>query len=291
MNNKSGNNLNFKLPYYVNWETTNRCNMGCGFCFLGQNPKGSINELNTSNAKKLIQKLAENNVKILNFAGGDPLLRNDIVDLIKYAKNLGLKTILSTNGILLSENIIFELKPYLDYISLPLDGPDALIHDSVRGRKGHFNIILDLINIIRKTNINIKINTMLCKKNIHYVKQVAELLDRYNIKKWKLFQFSARGKAQTVKEHYEISDKEFLTSAYAVGNHNYDIILSSNDLRDNAYFLIGADANVSIPVDDKYIFIGNLISDNIGRFHNNKMLNNSKNIKNAYASYGLADND
>ncbi|MFQ6010342.1 MAG: radical SAM protein [Candidatus Aenigmatarchaeota archaeon] len=283
----NNNDISYKIfPPYVNWEMTNRCNMGCPYCFLGDNPEGALPDLGTGIMKDGIRKLAENGARMLNYAGGEPLLRKDMVELIEYGHGLGLKTILSTNGVLLSEELINELDGKLGWISLPVDGYDSRTHDSVRRRKGHFEEIVEKLELIGKTRINLKINSMLCKKNISYVKEIAGLLDEFNVKKWKLFQFSARGKARKIKEEYEISDKEFLCSKERIGLHDFDIIYSTNELRDNAYFLIGADGKVTVPSGEKYIPIGNLLED-LTAFKDLDVLKIQKNIANARVSYGF----
>lgn len=271
------------FPYYVNWEVTNRCNMGCGFCFLGENPDGTIKDMDAKKMKCLIDILADKGVKMLNYAGGEPLLRKDIIELISYGKSLGLTTILSTNGILLTKELMNDLEGILDWISLPIDGPTPEVHDSVRGRKGHYDHIIRIMDIVGKSRVKMKINTMLCKKNIDYALNISELLDNYNVKKWKLFQFSARGKAKNIRDEYEISENKFLFSGKNLGTHAYDIIMSTSNLRDYAYFLIGTDATVSIPAGEEYIYIGSILSQSLDT---GKIFDYKRNMGNAEISYG-----
>lgn len=126
---------------------------------------------------------------------------------------------------------------------------------------------------------------MLCKKNVDYVERIASLLDGFDIKKWKLFQFSPRGKANKVRDEYEISDGQFLSSKGKLGDHYFEIIYSSNELRDNAYFLIGTDGRVNVPVGDSYVYFGNLLSGGLSQFGKSELLKVGKNIKNASVSY------
>jgi MoaA/NifB/PqqE/SkfB family radical SAM enzyme len=275
------------IPPYVNWELTNRCNMGCPYCFLGENPDGVIPDMPTREVKYLIRKLADNGARMLNYAGGEPLLRDDLPELIEYGKGLGLQTVLSTNGILLSGDMIKELGHYLDWVSLPVDGYDQATHDSVRGREGHFNEILSRLESIGETDINLKINTMLCRKNFAYAGEIANLLDGFGVRKWKLFQFSARGKARKIRDEYEISDEEFLSSRDSLGHHSFEAIYSSNLLRDNAYFLIGADGKVNAPVGDEYVYLGDLVNDDPETFRRPDIISVSKNVRNAGVSYDM----
>lgn len=273
-----------KLPLYVNWETTNACNMGCPYCFLAEHPEGIINQLQTKDAKKLIDILAENGVKLLNYAGGEPFLRKDLPELLGYGKSFGLKTVISTNGILLDKEIIKQVMPNLNWISLPIDGYDEKTHDSVRGMDGHFKHVTGLLGLLQDEKVNIKINTMLCRKNVKYVGKIEELLQEYEIKKWKLFQFSARGKARKIADEYSISEAEFLQSKNQLrDNCSFDAVYSSNALRDNAYFLIAANGNVTIPSGEQYLNLGSILNKDFEI----SCLDFEKNLANAKISYNL----
>ena len=275
------------IPPYVNWELTNRCNVGCPYCFLGEHPEGVLPDLSTAVVKEAMEKLKTGGARMLNYSGGEPLLRDDIVKLIRYGHELKLTTILSTNGILLSPELIRELDGYLTWICLPIDGPNLEVHDSVRGKKGYFEIILDRLRLLEKTGINLKINTMLCKKNIDYVTDIANLLKSFKIKKWKLFQFSARGKAKKVREEYEIYDEDFLTPQAKLIGYPFDVIFSTNEIRDNAYFLIGTDGKVHVPIAGEYVYLGNILVDPVESFRNPRLLDPRKNIANGRVSYNL----
>lgn len=277
------------IPPYVNWELTNRCNMGCPYCFLGEHPEGILPDLPTDVVKEAIKKLWEGGAKMLNYSGGEPLLRDDIVELIRYGHELGLTTILSTNGILLLPELVSKLEGYLTWICLSLDGPNPEINDSVRGRTGHFDECLERLRLLEKTNINLKINTMLCKKNIGCVEEIANLLKGFKIKKWKLFQFSARGKAKKVREEYEIYDEDFLAPQGQLIGYpfDFDIVFSTNEIRDNAYFLIGTDGKVHVPIGGEYVYLGDILTDPLESFRNPRLLDPRKNIANGRVSYNL----
>ncbi|MFH1510353.1 MAG: radical SAM protein [Candidatus Woesearchaeota archaeon] len=275
------------IPLYVNLQVTNRCNMGCRFCFLGEHPDGVLPDLPTETIQHMIDKVAAGGARIINYTGGEPLLRPDITEIIRYGKEKGLKTILSTNGILL-KNKMQGLCEYLDWICLPLDGYDSESHDMVRGRKGHFYEITRLLHDLRDCNCSIKINTMVCKKNLANIQDIGSLLDKHSVGKWKLFQFSARGKAEKLRQEYEISDHEFLSTKSLLGVHKFDVIYSSNELRDNSYFLVEADGKAYCPVGSNYLYIGNLISDPLHTFSKPHLLSVNKNIRNAELSYGVS---
>lgn len=275
------------IPQYVNWEVINKCNMGCPYCFLGKHPEGVLSDLPTSVIKEVIARLKTGGARMLNYSGGEPLLRDDIVEIVRYGYKLGLTTILSTNGILLSPELIKDLDGYLTWICLPIDGSNSEVNDSVRGRKGHFETTLKCLHLLEKTSINLKINTMLCRKNIDCIVDIANLLKSFKIKKWKLFQFSPRGKAKKVREEYEIYDEDFLVFQGKLIGYPFNIVFSTNEIRDNAYFLIGADGKVHVPIGEEYVYLGDILTDPLDNFRNPRLLDPRKNIANGRVSYNL----
>ena len=74
----------------VSWNTTNACNMYCAHCYRDAGCKAD-EELSTQEAKKLLQEIARAGFKIMIFSGGEPLMREDILELVAYAKNLKIK--------------------------------------------------------------------------------------------------------------------------------------------------------------------------------------------------------
>ena len=79
---------------------TLKCNQNCRYChrFLG------IDEVSFEDNKRIINKIAEDGIKNMTFTGGEPLLYPNIIELVKLAKEKGLKVKLITNGSVLANN-------------------------------------------------------------------------------------------------------------------------------------------------------------------------------------------
>ena len=88
------------LPLTVIFNLTNRCNTKCRHCYAGYFSRDTSRELSTQEVKRLIQDLKDNGCLRISFSGGEPLLRQDITELIEYAQTLGLSVTLNSNGIL-----------------------------------------------------------------------------------------------------------------------------------------------------------------------------------------------
>lgn len=260
-----------KLPSYACFELTSRCNLNCSFCFGVKETK----ELGLNDAKKIIKKLKSWDFRHIVLSGGEPLLRDDIKEIITFSKKLGLRTALSTNGILLSEEKIKEFKDYLDWICLPLDGPTEEINSLMRTR-GHFSKIIEILKILDKTDIEVKINTVVARPNIDYIKDLGTLLNDFRcIKKWKLFQFTPIGLGQENRKRFEVSKTQFssLEKKLSKCKYKFEIFPLNIEKRANTCFLIFANGELVIPAENNYVFLGKILEINLLKLQ--KLLNKS----------------
>lgn len=116
----------------VSWNTTNQCNMYCDHCYRDAGARVE-DELSTAEAKKLLDEIARAGFKIMIFSGGEPLLREDIFELVACARELGLRPVFGTNGTLITPEVAEKLKQAGTMgmgISLDSLNPDR--HDQLR---------------------------------------------------------------------------------------------------------------------------------------------------------------
>jgi len=151
----------FKRSYPLNviLTVTTRCNFKCQYCKIwARNEK----EMKLEEIISLIDELAVHGTKRLSFYGGEPLLREDMGEIINYSKKKGLFLTINTNGFLLEENI--NKIRGIDIITLSFDGsPD--IHDSQK-YKGAYENLMKAIKIARREKIQVWTTTTLTKNNI-----------------------------------------------------------------------------------------------------------------------------
>jgi putative heme d1 biosynthesis radical SAM protein NirJ1 len=123
----------------VVWNCTNTCNLRCRHCYADSKPQVFDGELETKEAKKLIEDLASAKVPVLLISGGEPLLRKDLFELIAYAKKNNIRSTISTNGTLIDQETAQRLKQNeVSYVGISLDGIGAK-NDTFRGVTGSFD--------------------------------------------------------------------------------------------------------------------------------------------------------
>ena len=108
----------FERPVYGTFKTTHRCNLTCPFCDVWRNP---IPDLPTKDIFRIIDRLAESTVTVLSLEGGEPTLRRDILDIIKYAHDNSFYLFMTTNGTLLHKMPVDKFSKYLDFMHISID--------------------------------------------------------------------------------------------------------------------------------------------------------------------------
>ena len=120
----------------LNLYITNSCNLRCLHCFMNSGDP-LTKELTTDEIKNIFndfQKCGGTNVTI---TGGEPLMRKDFMELLRFSKNKGLSITVLTNGLLWKDETIEEASRLIDEIQISIDGVDDITNSRIRG-KGHF---------------------------------------------------------------------------------------------------------------------------------------------------------
>ncbi|OGX20188.1 MAG: hypothetical protein A2Y00_07095 [Omnitrophica WOR_2 bacterium GWF2_43_52] len=155
--------FNNGFPFVVRWDITARCPMQCRYCDIW---KLKIKELNTATILRIIDEMAQEGVKKISFSGGEPLLREDICEIVHYTKAKGISAEINSTGYSFADKA--ERLKSLDLIKLSLDGPKE-IHDVVRGREGAYDSVIDAALAAKKQRIPFRFCVTLSGYNIQYV--------------------------------------------------------------------------------------------------------------------------
>jgi MoaA/NifB/PqqE/SkfB family radical SAM enzyme len=177
--------------------------------------------MNTKEAYTLIEKISSIGAKEIVLGGGDPLQRNDILEIAKYAKEHDLIVRLDTNGLLMNDKVLYSISKYIDRIALPLDASTKELHDLLRSYDGHFEVITSLVKKIKNLGIPIKINTIATKVNYKDFINLANLiynLSDANIYLWSIYQFSPLGRGFKYRKIFNLDDQEFRKLAIYLQN-------------------------------------------------------------------------
>lgn len=134
---------------YVTFDITNKCNLRCKHCYNRNKYffKDKYVTLNEEEIKSIISKLKTEGCEYINFLGGEPLIRNDFINIVNYCKLKGIKTLFTTNGILLSQEKYKELiEAGIESIDISLEGTEKE-NDFIRGKGTYKKVINNIIAI------------------------------------------------------------------------------------------------------------------------------------------------
>lgn len=160
---------------------TYRCNSRCSMCDYPS--RGDEPEMDTPGMLNVIKELMGMGVSGIGFTGGEPLLRKDIFELIRFVRSGNLPVTLNTNGILLNRKDITEQLVASDptNINISLDSSNSATHDRLRGREGLFEQttmgIKELASQIKHQNSRtmITVVTVLSNDNCDQIEDIAVL--------------------------------------------------------------------------------------------------------------------
>ncbi|MFW5847202.1 MAG: radical SAM protein [Nanoarchaeota archaeon] len=165
---------------YVLWDITHKCSLSCKHC-RANNPF-IYEEKNLKFAKKVIDELAEINLKTLAISGGDPLLRKDLPKIVDYATKKGIRVRIQTNGQMVNEKILDKLKKAgCDEFGIGLDSCNEEYHDWLRNKKGVFKKTIRAIKLIKRKGFRVHIEFTLNPKNKNEIKKVIKLCNKLDV--------------------------------------------------------------------------------------------------------------
>jgi len=169
-------------PLKVHWDLEYLCNSRCKNCNRWKEKRKS-DQLSPVDSKKLLNELSSLGVKNISFAGNEPTLREDLIDLISYAKSLKMTTSLNTNAILLNEDYVKNLiNAGIDMIYFSIDGYDDETQFKIRGVKNNLKSIIKAKNYFKIHGQHVKVmaNTVVNHINLLYLEKIVEFI--YNEK-------------------------------------------------------------------------------------------------------------
>jgi radical SAM protein with 4Fe4S-binding SPASM domain len=189
--------LEIGIPIYAVFDVTNRCNLRCLHCYSAEQRE----ELTTTDVYHVLDKLSIAGVKIIDFGGGEPLLRPDIFDILTYSKQLGFYTSISTNGALLDKNYVNRLKTLgIDHVCISLDGAKPETHDHIRNTKGTYEKTISGIKNCVNVGITTQISTVFMNNNIHELRDIYTLLESLHVDGWYLYDFAPAGRGKELQQ-------------------------------------------------------------------------------------------
>ena len=232
MNLSSAGTGAFSRPYVISWNLTYRCNLACEHCYLdaggapqvGTESFADRSELGTDECFKVIDEIATFAPECLTIlTGGEPLLRRDILQIVRRAAERGLWVVVGTNGVSITENLAGRLaEAGARGLSLSLDALDPERHDRFRMVRGAWRNTVDGAEILNKAGLPFIIQTTAGSHNLGELEAIADFAhERLAAKVWNLYFLVQTGRGQFVSDITPAQYDEVLASLYRI-QRKYD---------------------------------------------------------------------
>lgn len=165
-------------------ELTFNCNLKCIHCYTSCCNKNELinKELSIDAVLKIIDQIAASGCLWLAFTGGEPLFREDFIDIYSYAKKKGMLITILTNGTLIDEKLsdyMMKSKPFC--FDITLHGVNKETFEAVTQRKGSYEACMNGINLLRGKNVPFKLKTHITTLNYHELEEIRSYAESINV--------------------------------------------------------------------------------------------------------------
>jgi radical SAM protein with 4Fe4S-binding SPASM domain len=188
-------------PPVVVWNVTQRCNLHCVHCYASSQNRPYPGELTTAEGLALLADLAGFGVPVVLFSGGEPLIRPDLFVLMRRARELGMRTVLSTNGTLIGAAEAEALRAVgVSYVGVSVDGLERT-HDRVRGARGAFQAALAGIKACQAAGLRVGLRVTVHRGNVAEVPELLRLMEEERIDRLCLYHLAYAGRGARIAPH------------------------------------------------------------------------------------------
>ncbi|HMP75860.1 MAG TPA: radical SAM protein [Kiritimatiellia bacterium] len=178
-----------RAPLLVIWEVTRSCALACRHCRASAEDRRDPRELSLEEGKDLLNQVKAMGTPLMIFTGGDPLQRDDLEDLIRHAKQIGLRpAAIPAATPRLSRERMFSLKAAgLEQVAISIDASTAEKHDDFRKVEGTFAKAMEGAAWAHEAGIPLQVNTVLGSWNVENFDAIATLVQQLDIVFWEVF--------------------------------------------------------------------------------------------------------
>ncbi|MFC1937756.1 radical SAM protein [Chloroflexota bacterium] len=193
----------------VAWEITRRCNLSCAHCRADAAETSYEGELTIEECFHLIDEILEVGRPIIILTGGEPLMREDILAVARYAVSRGLRVVMGSNGTLVTGDMAARLKEVpVSRLAISIDFPVAELQDGFRGESGAFEAALQGIANARRNGISVQINSTITRLNVSYMDELLALALKVGAVAFHPFLLVPTGRGKNL-ESVELSPQQY----------------------------------------------------------------------------------
>jgi len=197
-------------PYHVQWMVTRKCNYRCRGCNVWQ--EQDARELSTEEIKKGLDILRKLGVIETVISGGNPLLREDIAEIIEYASRFFITTIYD-NGSMAAEKI--DALRHADFVAISIDSLDPAKNDYIKGVKGAWKRAMQAVETLAKEGIRISVTPTISQFNLYEIIDLTNYFLQKEIPLWYCL--------------YSFDSSDDSSQLFKIGKKNDEFLITDNE--------------------------------------------------------------
>ena len=234
----------------IDFHVTSECSQECPYCW---GPQEFDDPVDTGTALRIVSRVKDVGASRIVFTGGDPVKRFDLPLLIRHAKEIGLEVALSTTGDEVTPSILAAAAPFLDLVSVPLDGSNETINARTK-KPGHFEAVLRFLGWLREyPELDVKVGTPVTCYNLEDIPNILSLVEDYQRSTdarvfYNVFQAFPRAMSAVDWQELLVSGDEFTELQRRLAGHStLKVNFLDHATLDRLYVMIFPDGSLVIP--------------------------------------------
>ncbi len=210
----------------VSWGVTSACPLNCPHCYRDSRTRPSPDELSLEECLKVVDEIARVRPRLLILSGGEPLLRPDLDEIVRYASSRRLRVAVATSLAVATPQLIKRLVDAgLRLVAVSLDGAKPETHDRFRGVPGLFKRVVEYIRVLVDLDVTVQVNFTLTRENIGEVHQAARLAEKLGAKFMHVLHFLPVGRGRENFKRLAVSVREALDVIFSLLEHEWSIVI------------------------------------------------------------------
>ena len=163
-------------PHHAQWLVTRRCNYSCAGCNVWKEQNDQ--ELPAAEIKKGMDILKKLGIVELVISGGEPLLRDDIGEIIDYSSKLFLTTVYDNGSMAIKK---MDCLRKADFVAISIDSLNETKNDSIKAVPGAWKRAMEAVETLHKEGINVNVTPTISQKNIYEIPELTEYFTQKQI--------------------------------------------------------------------------------------------------------------
>ncbi|MDU0459952.1 MAG: GeoRSP system radical SAM/SPASM protein [Geobacteraceae bacterium] len=201
------NEIVLEAPLTINWAINNSCNFACRHCYSRND---THDELPGDVLFSCLEKVARAGVLSVNFGGGEPLMHPQLLEIASFARGLGLRVSMNSNGWLIDEQMAAALKTAgFTKVGISIDSHLPEIHDRFRGVPGSHARATAALGHLAAAGIATSISTVICHINNDTIEELVDFALRNGAGQLNFHNFKCSGLGLANKDELDLSPEEW----------------------------------------------------------------------------------